>query len=85
MTKQEQIFQKVEAFQKTHPDMNKNQIFKKLKVNSSAYYKHRAATPAKKAKRKYTRQVVRGGDAPATASQVTVIMGTPDQIRAVLQ
>lgn len=89
MTKQQQVFEKVEAFQKKHPAMNKNQIFKKLGVAGSAYYKHKntiAAKPEKKVKRKYVRQVVTGtASASVTPSQVTVIMGTPEQIRAVLQ
>lgn len=79
-------YKKVEAFKTKHPTSTLANALKKTGVSHAQYYRDRPAPKKRRtASVKYARQVVRGTPPPASpAPQVTVIMGTPDQIRAVL-
>lgn len=82
----------VQKYQKTHPDEKISKILKKLKIPSSQYYTSRKSVEgqkprAKKAKNKTkpTYRKIKAPEAQAAQATVTVIVGTPEQVRQVLQ
>lgn len=87
MTKQALAFKKVEALRAKHPNLKIGQILAKAKVHGSAYYKAKRAqvVAAPKMKRKYTR--LKGAELPATpagSDRVVFVMGSADQVRALI-
>ena len=79
-------YNKVQAYKAKHGG-SLTDAMKKLKVPPGTYYGVQAKLKKKakpKLKAKYKK--MRGAESPTPSSNnVTVIMGTPDQIRAVLQ
>lgn len=85
MTKQEAVYQKVEAARAKNPDTPVSQLLEKLGVPVSAYYKERRLRVKAKPRGKY-RQLKAEALPPAIPSsdRLMVIVGSPEQVRSVI-
>lgn len=78
-------YEKVQALKKKFPDETITALIKKAGANAATYYgqklKHEKGTPGKRAYKKRSYMQI---EAAPTPSNLTVLIGTPDQIRQAL-